>query len=114
MRFASNFTTLGNITVRIFYGPVCSTQLNFLVLVTQEKVMGNIPHSKPVQSDISIGSFRSSHPKVLRADEATTNLGDATAYSKISFISQVVILLFPLPTTKISAVWELHPVTLAP
>lgn len=27
---------------------------------------------------------------------------------KISFISQVVILLFPLPTTKISVVWELH------
>jgi hypothetical protein len=33
MRFASNSTTLGNITVRIFYGPVCSTQLNFLVMV---------------------------------------------------------------------------------
>ena len=65
MRFASNSTTPGDITVRIFYGPMCSTQLNFLVLATQGKVMRNIPIQTPVQSDISIRSFRSKPTHIL-------------------------------------------------
>lgn len=49
------------------------TQLNLLVLATQAKVMGNIPHS-----DASIRV-----PRYFGIDEIPTNLAkDATAYSK--------------------------------
>ena len=83
-------------------------KFNSLVLATQEKVMGNIPtqnQSSPIfLSDLSVVRI----PRYFVLTKQLLALEMLRLTLKISFISQVVILLFPLPTTKISVVLELH------
>jgi hypothetical protein len=70
--------------------------------------MGNIPtqnQSSPIfLSDLSVVRI----PRYFVLTKQLLALETLRLTLKISFISQVVILLFPLPTTKISVVLELH------